>query len=62
MNRFGGVSEAGIERSRVVEVPSERTAYPGADSEIIVAGLSPVNGATLQSRCTRFATQWMAGL
>ena len=50
MNRFGGVLEAGIERSKVVEVPSERTACPGADSEIIVAGLSPVKGATPQSR------------
>ena len=50
MTRFEGVSETGMERSRVVEVPRERTASPGAASEITVAGLSPVNGATLQPR------------
>jgi len=48
VTRFGGVSEAGMERSRVVEVPRERTASPGAANEITVAGLSPVKGATLQ--------------
>jgi hypothetical protein len=44
------MSEAGIERSRVVEVPRERTASPGVANEITVAGLSPVNGATPQPR------------
>ena len=50
MNRLGGASAGGIERRNVVEVPRERRASPGADSAITVAGLSPVNGATIQSK------------
>ena len=39
----------GIESNRVVDVPRERIASPGADSATTVAGLSPVNGAITQS-------------
>lgn len=40
----------GIDTSSVVEVPRERIASPGDDNMTIVDGLSPVNGATMQSR------------
>lgn len=49
MNRLGGTEEGGVDSRNVVEVPRERRASPGADSEITVAGLSPVNGATIQA-------------
>lgn len=49
MNRFGGVREGGIESRYVVEVPRESSASPGKESATTVAGLSPVNGATMQS-------------
>lgn len=38
-----------METSKVVDVPRERMASPGFDSVTIVDGLSPVNGATIQS-------------
>jgi hypothetical protein len=40
----------GIDTSSVVDVPKERMASPGDDSVTIVDGLSPVNGAIMQSR------------
>ena len=49
MKRLGGVSDPGMEKRKVVEVPSERTASPGLESDITVAGLSPVKGATIHS-------------
>ena len=49
MNRFGGTELGGTERRNVVEVPSESKASPGADRDITVAGLSPVNGAIIHS-------------
>lgn len=46
----GTVSDGGgIDTSRVVDVPRERIASPGEDKVTIVDGLSPVNGATIQS-------------
>ena len=39
----------GIDTSSVVDVPKERIASPGDDRVTIVDGLSPVNGATMQS-------------
>ena len=46
----GEVSQgAGIDIRSVVEVPSESTTSPGLECVTIVAGLSPVNGATMQS-------------
>lgn len=52
MEHVGGgtVSEGGgIDTSSVVDVPRERIASPGFDRVTIVDGLSPVNGATIQS-------------
>lgn len=49
MNILGGVSDGGMERRNVVDVPRERSASPGAETATTVAGLSPVNGATTQS-------------
>lgn len=49
VNRLGGVSAGGMESKNVVDVPSESNASPGAERETTVAGLSPVNGATIQS-------------
>lgn len=49
MNRFGGVSDDGAERRKVVEVPKERIASPGRENETRVAGLSPVNDPTMHS-------------
>ena len=49
----GTVSEGGgMDTSKVVDVPSERIASPGEDNVTIVDGLSPVNGATMQSERT----------
>ena len=45
----GSVSEGGIARRRVVDVPSETIASPGVERDTIEAGLSPVNGATIHS-------------
>lgn len=45
----GGSAEGGIDTRRVVEVPSDRMASPGEESDTIEDGLSPVNGATMQS-------------
>lgn len=49
MNLFGGVVDGGIESRRVVEVPRDRRASPGAENETTVAELSPVKGAIKQS-------------
>ena len=49
MKRFGGVDAGGIASRSVVEVPSDKIASPGVESPATVAGLSPVNGATMQS-------------
>lgn len=49
MKRLGGVSDPGMEKRKVVEVPRERTASPGLERDITVAGLSPVKGATMHS-------------
>jgi hypothetical protein len=38
-----------MERSNVVDVPRERIASPASEKGTIVAGLSPVKGATRQS-------------
>ena len=38
-----------MESKKVVDVPRERTASPGADRDITVAGLSPVKEAMIQS-------------
>ena len=51
VKRFGAVSPVGgIERRKVVEVPRDKMASPGLDKATTVAGLSPVNGATMQSK------------
>ena len=50
MKRFGAESEGGMDRRKVVEVPSDRMASPGVESAMTVAGLSPVNGAMIHSR------------
>ena len=49
MNLFGFMEEGGMESKKVVDVPSERMASPGADRDITVAGLSPVKEAIIQS-------------
>jgi hypothetical protein len=49
VNLLGDISAGGIERRKVVEVPRERIASPGAENATTVAELSPVNGATIQS-------------
>lgn|ERR1700722_7911544 len=49
MSLRGTVSAAGIDRRKVVDVPNERIASPAAEKGTIVAGLSPVNGVTIQS-------------
>ena len=49
VKRFGAVSAGGIESKKVVDVPRDRMASPGAESAMPVAGLSPVNGAIPQS-------------
>jgi hypothetical protein len=54
VNILGGVSAGGIERRNVVDVPSDRSASPGAESATTVAGLSPVNGATMHSKVESF--------
>ena len=38
-----------MDTKRVVDVPKERMASPGLERETIDDGLSPVNGATIQS-------------
>ena len=38
-----------MESKKVVDVPRERMASPGADRDITVAGLSPVKEAMIQS-------------
>lgn len=53
MKRLGGVPVGGIESNRVVDVPSERMASPGADRATTVAGLSPVNGAITHAKCKK---------
>lgn len=50
VKRFGAESEGGMDRRKVVEVPSDRMASPGVESAMTVAGLSPVNGAMIHSR------------
>ena len=45
--------EASIDKRKVVDVPSESSASPGAERETTVAGLSPVNGATIHARLWR---------
>lgn len=60
VKRFGGVGAGGIERRKVVEVPSDSKASPGADSDMTVAGLSPVNGATIHSKEYRIRTRVLA--
>lgn len=49
MNRLGGTLEGGVESRNVVEVPNDRRASPGAERDMTVAGLSPVNGAIMHS-------------
>jgi len=49
INRLGSVSDGGLERRNVVEVPRERIASPGLERETRVAGLSPVNGPIIHS-------------
>jgi hypothetical protein len=49
VRRAGGVEDGGMARRSVVDVPRERIASPGLESETIDAGLSPVKGATPQS-------------
>jgi hypothetical protein len=39
-----------MDKRKVVDVPRESKASPGADRETTVAELSPVNGAMIQSR------------
>lgn len=39
-----------MDRRKVVDVPSESRASPGAERETTVAELSPVNGATIQAK------------
>ena len=39
-----------MDKRKVVDVPSESKASPGAERETTVAELSPVNGAMIQSR------------
>jgi hypothetical protein len=46
---FGGVLEGGVDKRKVVDVPSESRASPGAERATTVAELSPVNGVTTQS-------------
>ena len=53
MKRAGGASAGGIARRNVVEVPNESTASPGVERATIVAGLSPVKGATMHSENRR---------
>jgi len=53
MNLLGGVSAGGIERRKVVDVPSDRITSPWAERAITDAGLSPVNGAILHSAVVR---------
>jgi len=48
VNLFGGFADGGMERRKVVEVPSDSIASPGVDRAIVLAGLSPVKGATIQ--------------
>ena len=38
-----------MESKKVVDVPRDRMASPGADRDITVAGLSPVKEAIIQS-------------
>jgi len=49
VNRLGALIDGGIDKRKVVEVPRDNRASPGADRDTTVAGLSPVNGATIQS-------------
>ena len=49
MNRLGALVDSGSDKRKVVEVPRDSKASPGADRETTVAGLSPVNGAIMQS-------------
>lgn len=49
MSLFGGFVDEGIESRKVVEVPSDIIASPGVARAIILAGLSPVKGATRHS-------------
>lgn len=41
--------DGGMESMKVVEVPSDIIASPGVERAITLAGLSPVNGATIHS-------------
>lgn len=49
MKRAGGESAGGMLNRSVVLVPRDRIASPGAERATTVAGLSPVNGAIMQS-------------
>ena len=49
VNLFGGFADGGIESRKVVEVPRDIIASPGAERAITLAGLSPVKGPTIQS-------------
>jgi hypothetical protein len=49
VNRFGGVVAGGTDKRKVVDVPRDSRASPGADTAITEAGLSPVKGATIHS-------------
>jgi len=49
VKRLGGIFDGGVERRKVVDVPSDNSASPGAERDMTVAGLSPVNGATMQA-------------
>jgi hypothetical protein len=62
VKRAGGVLDRDIARRKVVEVPSESTASPGVESVTIVAGLSPVKGATRQSEPHLLILHWPSEL
>src|SRR5882762_445453 len=57
VKRLGGISAGGIASRKVVDVPKERIASPGVDRATIVAGLSPVNDATMQSEMRKHDEQ-----
>ena len=50
VNRAGASLDGGMSRRNVVEVPRERMPSPTVESDAVEAGLSPVKGATEQSR------------
>jgi len=49
VNRLGASSVGGMERRKVVDVPSDNKASPGPDNATTEDELSPVKGATTHS-------------